>query len=58
MNQLIHLALASDGLVMAQFAESQHAADYCRAHGLTHVPYNLGNREQAPAPLVGTIYRA
>ena len=58
MNTLIHLALAIDGLVMAQFSDSQHAAEYCAAHGLTHVPYNLANREKSPAPLVGTIYRA
>lgn len=58
MTQLIHLALAIDGLVMAHFADSQHAADYCKAHALTHVPFNLNNRDKAPAPLVGTVYHA
>ncbi|MDO9148334.1 MAG: hypothetical protein Q7U52_11850 [Hydrogenophaga sp.] len=55
---IVHLALAADGLVLAHFARSADAAAFCSAHGLTHVPYNTANREQAPAPLVGTVYHA
>lgn len=55
---IVHLALAADGLVLAHFARSADAAEFCSAQGLIHVPYNTANREQAPAPLVGTVYRA
>jgi hypothetical protein len=54
---LVHLALADDGLVLAHFARSEDADAYCSANYLTHVPYNMANRESAPAPLVGTVYR-
>lgn len=55
---IVHLALAADGLVLAHFARSADAAAFCSAQGLNHVPYNTANSEQAPAPLVGTVYRA
>jgi len=54
---IVHLALAADGLVLAHFARAADAADFCAAQNLTHVPYNTTNRDQAPAPLVGTVYR-
>jgi len=56
--QLIHIALALDGTVMAHFLNATDAAGFCRAKSLTHLPFNLNNREHAPAPLVGTVYRA
>lgn len=55
---MIHLALASDGIVMANFSLSSDAAEYCLRNDYAHVPYNLHNRDGVPAPLVGTIYRA
>lgn len=55
---MIHLALAAHGYVVASFAESDDAADFCASRGLLHVPFNLANRDGAPAPLVGTVYRA
>lgn len=58
MQTLIHMALASDGTVVAHFLEAADAASFCTARGLTHVPYNLTNRDGVPAPVVGSIYRA
>ena len=58
MQQLVHLALSQTGRVMAHFDLSSDAADYCLRNEYTHVPYNLANRDKAPAPLVGTVYRA
>lgn len=55
---MIHIALSPSGTVMAHFVESRDAAEYCAAHGYTHLPYNLNNRAGEPAPLVGTQYRA
>jgi hypothetical protein len=55
---IIHLALAADGLVLAHFARSADAAAFCAAKSLTHVPYNTANRENLPAPVVGSVYRA
>jgi hypothetical protein len=55
---IVHLALAADGFVLAHFARAEDAAAFCSAQSLTHVPYNTANRDQAPAPLVGTVYRA
>ena len=55
--KIVHLALAQNGMVLAHFVESKAAADFCRARGLCHVPYSLVNRESAPAPLVGAVYR-
>lgn len=57
MQTLIHMALALDGTVVAHFMDSADAAAFCLAKDLTHVPYNLKNREGAPAPVVGSIYR-
>lgn len=54
---IVHLALAADGLVLAHFARREDAAAYCSVQGLTHVPFNTANRESAPAPLVGSVYR-
>lgn len=56
MQTLIHIALGLDGTVVAHFKDSADAAEFCDAKGLTHLPYNLKNREGAPAPLVGTVY--
>jgi hypothetical protein len=59
MQQIVHLALSPTGRVMAHFDLSSDAADYCeRNYEYTHVPYNLNNRDKAPAPLVGSVYRA
>lgn len=58
MQQLVHLAISPAGRVMAHFDLSSDAADYCQRNEYTHVPYNLANRDKAPAPLVGTVYRA
>ena len=58
MTAMIHLALAADDTVMAHFAESGDAAEYCFDNGYTHVPHNLNNRDRVPAPLVGTVYKA
>lgn len=58
MQTLIPIALALDGTVVAHFMDSADAATFCSAKGLTHVPYNLKNRDGAPAPVVGSIYRA
>jgi hypothetical protein len=55
---IVHLALAADGLVLAHFARADDAATFCLAQSLTQVPYNTANRDLAPAPLVGTVYRA
>lgn len=58
---MIHIALSPSGTVMAHFVESRDAAEYCTAHGYTHLPYNLNNlnnRDGEPAPLVGAQYRA
>lgn len=56
-HRLVHLALDFDGLVLAHFADSEDAAAYCLGKERTHVPYDLRNREGAPAPLVGTVYK-
>ena len=53
-----HLALDVSGFVMANFMLSEDAAAYCSAHGYCHMPFNLKNSDQEPAPLAGTIYRA
>jgi hypothetical protein len=58
MNTIVHLALSPTGRVMAHFELSSDAAEYCLRNDYTHVPYNLANRDQAPAPLVGDTYRA
>lgn len=58
MPKLVHLALAHDGTVVAQFAIAEHAAEFCRSHDCCHVPYNLANRDLEPAPAVGSVYRA
>ncbi|MBF5006022.1 hypothetical protein [Diaphorobacter caeni] len=58
MTSIIHIALAQDGTVVAHFINDEDAAQFCRAKDLTHVPFNLRNRDGAPAPLVGTTYRA
>ncbi len=58
MQQLVHLAISPTGKVMAHFHESADAADYCLRKDYLHLPYNLDNSDKAPAPLVGTIYRA
>lgn len=58
MQTLIHIALKLDGTVVAHFMNSSDAAEFCSAKGLTHVPFNLNNRESAPAPVVGSVYRA
>ena len=54
----IHLALASDGTVMAHFSLASHASKFCFDNDCTHVPYNLNNRDREPAPLVGAVYKA
>ena len=56
--KIIHLALAADGKVLAHFSDGEDAAVWCMEHGACHVPYNTENRDQAPVPLVGTVYRA
>ena len=58
MQTLIHMALASDGTVVAHFMDSADAAAFCTAKELPHVPYNLTNRNGVPAPVVGSIYHA
>ena len=58
MQKIVHLALSLTGRVVAQFELSSDAADYCERNGYTHVPYNLENRDRAPAPLIGDTYRA
>lgn len=58
MQQIVHLALSQTGRVMAHFDLSADAAEYCLRNDYTHVPYNPNNRDKAPAPLVGTVYRA
>ncbi len=58
MTNIIHIALAQDGTVVAHFMNDDDAAQFCRANDLTHVPFNLKNRDGQPAPLVGTVYRA
>lgn len=58
MQALIHMALALDGTVVAHFMDAADAAAFCSTKGLTHVPYNLRNRDGAPAPVVGSVYRA
>lgn len=55
---LIHIALSERGLVVAHFMLSEDAAAFCSAHGYCHMPYNLNNRDGAPAPLVGSVYKA
>ena len=56
--QLVHLALAENGLVVAHFMGATDAAKFCRDNGLCHMPYNLDNREGNPAPVVGSVYKA
>ena len=56
--QLVHLALAETGLVIAHFMGEADAAKFCRDNSLLHMPYNLHNREGHPAPVVGSIYKA
>lgn len=56
--QLVHLALAENGLVIAHFMSSADAAKFCRDNNLCHMPYNLNNHEGHPAPVVGAIYKA
>jgi len=58
MQTIIHIALALDGTVVAHFKKCEHAAAFCAAHKLTHMPFNLKNRDAMPAPTVGTVYRA
>jgi len=58
MRNIIHLALSPNGCVMAHFDLESDAADYCLRNDYTHVPYNLNNRDKAPAPLIGDTYRA
>ena len=53
---MIHLVLDFSGLVLAHFLSAEDAADYARQPGRTHLPFNLSNRDHAPAPLVGTHY--
>lgn len=55
---LIHIALATDGTVLAHFLNSADASAYCRDHECTHLPFNTANRDGEAAPAVGTIYRA
>lgn len=56
---MIHLAIGLHSKqVLAQFMIWEDAAEYCEKHGAIHVPYNLHNRDRAPAPMVGTIYEA
>lgn len=57
-NQLVHLALAPDGLVVAQFLHGDDAAVFCADRGLTHLPFNRLNRDGDSEPAVGTVYRA
>ena len=56
--QLIHIALALDGTVVAHFMNWTDSAEFCSAKGLTNMAYNLNNRDGEPAPLVGSIDRA
>lgn len=58
MQNLVHLALSPAGQVMAHFHLSSDAQDYCERNGYTHVPFNLRNRDNASAPLVGSTYKA
>lgn len=58
MQTIIHLALSPTGRVMAHFELSADAAEYCLRHDYLHLPYNLNNSDKAPAPLVGSTYRA
>lgn len=53
----IHLALALNGTVVAHFMNFEDAASFCAAKGHAHVPYNLNNRDGAPAPAVGSFYK-
>jgi hypothetical protein len=55
---LIHLALTYNFLVVAQFAVTSVAARFCEENNLYHIPFNLDNRDNEAAPLIGTVYRA
>tara|TARA_R110000868_G_scaffold160430_2_gene390055 strand:+ start:17294 stop:17488 length:195 start_codon:yes stop_codon:yes gene_type:complete len=55
---LIYIALSDRGLVMAHFMLPEDSSAFCTAHGYCHMPFNLNNRDGAPAPLVGTVYQA
>lgn len=60
MNQttLIHMALADNGEVVAHFIKSEDAREFCATKNYCHVPFNLANRDNAPAPVVGSTYKA
>lgn len=58
MTPIIYLALADDGLVLAHFLRDDDARSYCSARLACLVPYNINNRDGAPAPAVGSVYRA
>lgn len=58
---LVYLAVGPRGLVLAHFMLHDDAAEYCSKIGdpeLIVLPYNLDNRDRAPAPVVGTHCRA
>ncbi len=54
--ELVHIALAENGLVIAHFMSEADASRFCRDNGLKHLPFNLDS-EQRPAPLVGSIHK-
>lgn len=56
MTALIHLALATDGTVVAQFINTADCAAFCLARGLCHVPFNPDNRHGTPVPATGSRY--
>lgn len=56
MTALIHLALTGDGTVVAQFINTADCAEFCRARGLCHLPFNPGNRHGTPVPVTGSRY--
>lgn len=55
--QLVHLALAENGLVIAHFMGAADASKFCLDNGLRHLAYNLGNPSGLYAPVVGSIYK-
>lgn len=56
MDNLIHIALADDGVVMAQFVKSEDAAVFCKQKNYCHMPFNPTNTAKTPVPAVGTKY--
>lgn len=59
MPKIIYIAIDLDGLVLAHFVRAEDCSAFCeRGTKYTNMAYNLDNRERAPAPLVGTKYRA